>query len=253
MYRNEETTISYRYLQEVIKHLDEPLCLMGGWAVYFLVNENFRKETKNEYLGSRDVDLGFNKPETANQAITKLMELGFKRISFRYFKEIHAETMKELTTEEAKKTPIYNIFPMYVDLIMSITDASMKTKLGFMPLDEPLLKLAFDGRQKEVIEFGRKVLIPTPEVMIAMKIKSIKGRDKEHKRIKDLCDLTALCLYSGMEIKEIREKVHKLIVTSLIQENLKDLNEKDFERVSSILNLSTAIISGNIETLKKEY
>ena len=56
-----------------------------------------------------------------------------------------------------------------------------------------------------------------------------------------------------MEIKEIREKVHKLIVISLIQENLKDLNEKDFERVSSILNLSTAIISGNIETLKKEY
>ena len=36
-----------------------------------------------------------------------------------------------------------------------------------------------------------------------------------------------------------------------VQENLQDLNEMDFERVSSILNLSTAIISGNIEMLKK--
>lgn len=63
--------------------------------------------------------------------------------------------------------------------------------------------------------------------------------------------MTALCLYSDMEIEEIKKKVSELISISLIQENLKDLNENDFERVSSILNLSTAIISENRETLKK--
>ena len=41
MYRDEETKISYKYLQEVIEQLDEPICLMGGWAVYFIVNDLF--------------------------------------------------------------------------------------------------------------------------------------------------------------------------------------------------------------------
>ncbi len=250
MYRTEETGTSYRYLKEVIIHLDEPLCLMGGWAVYFTVNKNFKKETKNEYLGSRDIDLGFNQPETANLAISKLIELGFKNISFRYFKEIHAETMKELTAEEARKTPIHDIFPLYVDIIMSTTDPAMKTKLGFMPLDEPLLGLVFEDQQKEITEFGRTVIIPTPEIMIAMKIKSLPGRDKEHKRIKDLCDLLALCLYSNLEIGELTEKVHGFISKAQIHEHLKGLDEKDFLQASALLNHSAVIIKEVIEKLK---
>ena len=44
MYHDKETKISYHYLQQVIMHLEEPLCLLGGWAVYFTVNSNFEKE-----------------------------------------------------------------------------------------------------------------------------------------------------------------------------------------------------------------
>lgn len=130
MYRNEEIEISHRYLLEIIKSLDEPICLLGGWAVYFLVNKLFEKEKGHPYLGSRDVDLGFDTIETIKKAISKLTELGFEAISFRFFKEIHSETMKELSSEQARKTPLHYIFPIYVDLIVSKTDSS-KVKIRF--------------------------------------------------------------------------------------------------------------------------
>ncbi len=116
MYEDKETEISYKYLREVIEHLDEPICLLGGWAVYFTVNNLFKDEKGYSYLGSRDIDLGFNNIQTIKKVMTKLTELGFKKISFRFFKELHSETMKELTKEEAKRTPLHYIFPMYVDL-----------------------------------------------------------------------------------------------------------------------------------------
>jgi hypothetical protein len=252
MYRDEETTISYKYLKEVIQHLDEPVCLIGGWAVYFTVTDNYKEETKKDYLGSRDIDLGFQKPATARKAISKLIEMGFKRISFRYFKEVHAETMKELSTEEAKKTAIHNIFPMYVDLIMSTTYPAMKTELGFMPIDEPLLQPVFAGQQKEITEFNRNVIVPTPEIMVAMKIRSLKGRDKEHKRIKDLCDLTALCLYSWMEIAEIKTKVHKFLTQKEIMDDLGCLTESDVGHVAEILSIDRGLISEVLEMLKSK-
>src|SRR3989344_4069686 len=60
MYKEFETKTSYKYLQEVIKALQEPICILGGWAVFFHVNEKFQKAQGRPYLGSRDIDLGFH-------------------------------------------------------------------------------------------------------------------------------------------------------------------------------------------------
>ena len=60
MYNEFETRISYNYLKEVIKNLDEPICILGGWAIFFHVNKKFEKEKGRPYLGSRDIDLWFN-------------------------------------------------------------------------------------------------------------------------------------------------------------------------------------------------
>ncbi len=43
MYKEFETRTSYNYLKEVIKNLNEPICILGGWAVFFHVNEKFEK------------------------------------------------------------------------------------------------------------------------------------------------------------------------------------------------------------------
>ena len=60
LYNEFETETSYKYLQQIIKILEEPICLLGGWAVYLTVNDNFNKNQGRNYLGSRDIyDLWF--------------------------------------------------------------------------------------------------------------------------------------------------------------------------------------------------
>ena len=245
MYKDNETEISYHYLKEVIQHLKEPISVVGGWAVYFVVNKNFKKEHQIPYLGSRDIDLGFNTPETAKEAIKKLMVLGFKRISFRYFKQIHIETGKELGIQEAKNTPLHNIFPMYVDPILAETDSTMKSKLGFMPIDEPLLKLVFADKKfrTEVTAFGTKVMVPHPKVLLAMKLNSLPNRDKEHKKIKDICDIVSIIMYSDTSLDLSLNKKH-------VEKAVSCVTKEDVVKVTQVLPLSEDIIWSAIESLK---
>ena len=245
MYKDKETEISYNYLKEVIQHITEPISIVGGWAIYFIVNKNFQKEHQIPYLGSRDIDLGFDNPHTAKKTIKKLVELGFKRVSFRYFKEIHIETGQELGREEARNTPLHNIFPMYVDPIMAETDSTMKTKLGFMPIDEPLLKLVFVYKdlRKEITAFGRKVIIPHPKILLSMKLCSLPNRDKEHKKIKDICDIVSIIIYSEAELDDLplnKEQIKKAV--NCIQ-------KEEITKVTTFLPLSEDIIKGAIEKL----
>jgi len=246
MYQDKETEISYHYLKEVIQHLNEPISVIGGWAVYFVVNKNFQEEHQLPYLGSRDIDLGFNNPETAKKAIGKLVELGFKRVSFRYFKEIHAETGNELSREEARNTPLHNIFPMYVDPIMAETDSTMRTKLGFMPIDEPLLKLVFSDKKsrKEITAFGRRIIIPHPKILLAMKLCSLPSRDKEHKKIKDICDLVSLIIYSGSALDNLPLNKNQ------INKAVNCIQKEEMTKVTSFLHLSEDIIKSAIDILK---
>ncbi len=184
------------------------------------------------------------------KTMKKLEQLGFNKLSFRYFKELHTETMRELNKEEARKVPLHDIFPMYVDLIIAKTDVSMKTKLGFMPIDEPLLLHVFEaGKKNEVREFGRQVTMPSPALLIAMKICSIRGRDKEHKRVKDFCDLTALCLYSDVAIEKLKEEVHYFVSRNKVKQNLKALDKADYAQVVRFLGIDETILVDLIERL----
>ena len=42
LYDDYETDFSYKYLREVINILDEPICILGGWAVYFTGETMYR-------------------------------------------------------------------------------------------------------------------------------------------------------------------------------------------------------------------
>jgi len=35
LYQKYETENAYAYLQQVVDLLEEPVCILGGWAVYF--------------------------------------------------------------------------------------------------------------------------------------------------------------------------------------------------------------------------
>jgi len=219
LYDDYETEISFKYLKEVVNILDDPICILGGWAVYFTVNERMKADRTMGYLGSKDIDLGFHIDKTVTdkflkktpiaKTITVLEQNGFKPLSFRYYKDISIETGKELTKEQSVITPIHDIFQIYVDLIVDEIHPTFKKTFGLNPIDESLLKHVFKDRRNrtELKEFEKMLWLPIPEILLATKIKSLPNRTKDNKKIKDLCDIYSLGWYSVKNLEQLKDGV----------------------------------------------
>ena len=259
MYKEFETRTSYNYLQKVISVLQEPICILGGWAVFLHVNKNFQEAQGRPYIGSRDIDLGFHIKESSsddelkdsalNQTINRLKEkLGFRPLSFRLFKEIHTETEEEI--KKGESIPAHFIFPMYIDLIVDHIPDNFNRIFGFNPIDEPLLKPVFENSSHTKIkEFNRNLLLPTPELLLAMKIGSLPDRDKEHKKIKDICDIFALLWYSSIKPAEIKEKLNKFVSVDNIKKCLESINKEDLQKAGLQIGHTAEEIGRVINTL----
>lgn len=236
MYKEFETRTSYKYLKEVIKNLAEPICILGGWAVFFHVNKKFEKAQGRPYLGSRDIDLGFsmrNNKALAQTIKTLTEKLGFKPVSFRLLKEIHTETEEEIKKKEI--VPAHLTFPLYVDLIVDSIPEDFRKTFGFSPIDEPLLKFVFERKEYVILEeFDKKLLLPKPELLLAMKINSLPDRDKQHKKAKDICDIFALAWYSDINLNEIH--LTKFISKNILEKCRNSLTEEDYHAAGIQIN-----------------
>ncbi|MDO8634599.1 MAG: hypothetical protein Q7K34_04880 [archaeon] len=155
--------------------------LMGGWAVHFLL-----KTHGVNHMGSRDIDIFFDPNKTSISIITKkLGQLGFwPHSTFRWVKIFHSETEKELSDEESKKHPIHNLSYVYFDI------ATPTPQQHAMP--EPLLKKVFEKEKRFIEIHGTRVMIPTPKILVEMKLKSSVERTDLFKRAKDVADLYGL-------------------------------------------------------------
>lgn len=248
MYDSRETDLSWAYLQEVIRAVQEPIVLLGGWSVYFLVNDKYKEFTGREYIGSRDVDLGFGLEdrEIAGSPFVQCYEtltskLGFIPQSYRLFKQVHAETGKLLGQEDAKDVPLHLISTIYVDMIVDSIPIGFQEKLGFTPIDEPLLKpILKHERNRMVLKvFGKAIWIPTPDMLIATKVKAYPNRDKEHKRLKDACDIVALLLFTqGIN----KEKLNEILGSGALPDFKNMITESELKEVSRIIAIYLTII-----------
>ncbi len=258
MYKEFETRTSYRYLKEVIKSLNEPICILGGWAIFFHVNPKFQKEQQLPYLGSRDIDLGFHmnnkitKNSTIMQSIAILeKKLKFKPLNFRLYKEIHTETEEEV--RPGQFIPPHFIFPMYIDLIVDIIPPDFKKITGFNPIDEPLLKFVFENHKTVTTAFNKKLFLPKPELIMAMKLKSLPNRgDKAHKKIKDLCDFFALAWYTDTKLDELYKNMSKYLSPKIINEAIKNITEQDLQQASAHVNHPVRDFKAIMENLKRK-
>ena len=265
LYNKLETDTSFAYLKHIIAQLEEPICLLGGWAVYLTVNVNFSKDQGRNYLGSRDIDLGFHlnkslsKTQLKNTAIGKslatLKTMGFNNQGFRYYKELHYETGKELTPEEAKRTQTHDIFTMYIDPIVNDIHPSFKEIFGFTPADEPLLTPVFQHKKyrTELTEFSKHLLLPSPDILLATKIKSIPRRTKDEKLIKDICDIYALLWYSGKDFKKLQEETGNIISGS-DRKQLQTFIQKEhdvFQKAHIAMDIDAETIKNLFEQLLK--
>ncbi len=196
MYPNIETSVSQGYLSQILNGVSQPPCLIGGWAVYYTVNDNFRKNKMHDYQGSRDIDLGFHfdpnwtrkqfQSSSYNATIIKLRKMGFEEVSYRYFKQHSMEDGHQLTLEEAKTTDQFMIFNMYVDLLVDAKNPKRAMKIaGSTVLEEPLLSAVFSGKESTQRKlFGIRVTMPGPHLLTKIKLKSFPGRPEEDKKSK---------------------------------------------------------------------
>jgi len=260
LYPKYETDTSYKYLQKIVKILEEPICILGGWAVYFTVNEIFKKEMGPDYLGSKDIDLGFHidvnldkdglKNTMLKKTISLLEKNDFQPQSYRYYKDISIENGRELTPAESRNEPSHNVFKIYIDLMVDNMHPSFREIFKFDPLDEDLLSLVFENEKNRIklTKFKKLLWLPAPEILLSTKIKSLPDKT-EDKRIKDICDIYAICFFSEKKVKELIKEVNILLDKSRL-EKLRPLLKSDEEFLKAADHL---LVDGeSIKNLFKE-
>jgi len=251
MYETYETGISSRYLKTVVDKLEEPICLIGGWAVYHSVNENFRTATGRNYIGSRDIDLGFhfetqwNEETILESSFSRSLQiienqLRFMPVGFRYLKEFHIETEKELSDNEVKNTPMHFIFPLYIDPIVDIIHPKFHDIFKFNPIDEPLLEMVFTEKTNRITDrsLGKNLWLPQTHVLLATKLNSVVKRDKEHKRLKDIADIFALLWFTDVDISDIKSRFFQFSDKKDIKRTINSFSKKEMLAVSNIIGIS---------------
>jgi hypothetical protein len=245
----------------VVGRLEEPICLIGGWAVYHMVNKNFKKATGRDYIGSRDIDLGYHfekdwsEKELRESSFAKSIriiekELGFAPVGFRYLKEFHIETEKELSEDEVKTTPQHFVFPLYIDPVVDIIHPKFYEVFKFNPVDEPLLEMVFRDRANRMAEksFGKNLWLPKPHILLATKLNSVIGRDKEHKRLKDIADIFILLWFTDVEISEIKSNLLEFYERENIKRIVSAISRQDIKDVASVTGFS----EGEVERILLE-
>ncbi len=248
LYKNYETDISKDNLVTVFSKVTPPLCLLGGWAVYLTVNVNYKNDKGRNYHGSKDIDLGFHfeKNESKeslinsafNQSIKALEEIGFYSVCFRLIQHYRRETKQVLTQEQARKVPQYDLFDLYVDPIVDNIPDKIHDVLGVTPVDEKLLGLVFEkGQFIEIEEFGVKIRLPKPEVLLATKLISLPRRTKDHKKWKDIADIYALMWYSGTKLDKMKFGVLELLSQKDVKKAFLKIEDSDYKTASEAIGI----------------
>jgi hypothetical protein len=209
--------------------IDFDICVCGGWAVYFIVNDYFKEQKDTNYLGSQDIDIGFflkpmmGKRELESTNLFKMLNIleknEFEPSMFGYKKEVPFENTDLLKDEE-------KLFTLYVDIIVNSYPQSYQDIHKNSFFEVPLIETIYNDKkyQVKIPTISKYLFIPTREMMIAMKIVSLPLRETHHKKVKDLCDLYTL-IWSANKSPD-----------KIIDEIIGVLDPKSFEQLKEKLN-----------------
>ena len=226
MYDTDELMSAEDALETLAEALPDTLVLLGGWAVYQTVHDSYMREHGIPYLGSRDIDVGFHvdpswsdddlRSSPLSKAIEVAKDMGYNPMgSFRFCRFIEKGSGRSLTEEESKQVPVYDLFYLYMDIMVDRIHPRQAEVLGPKALDEPILARVYDEDITEMVRIGdTEVPVPPPHLLLAMKLKAIPNRQKDDKVIKDACDIFALLWHSP----EGTESVLRLVLTEYPEE-----------------------------------
>jgi len=182
----EEATYSRLYLYDLFKSLVESerknIGLMGGWAIHFLLEGIGVK-----HIGSRDIDIFFNPEKISYERIVELVKSHkFEPHStFRWVRIIRRSDGIELTLEESKSYPLFDLVYVYLDVA-----APISSQKKIMPLKQLAKVFRSDPNWYRLEDI--EILMPSVEVMVELKLYSSVGRIDDFKRAKDIADLFPL-------------------------------------------------------------
>lgn len=265
MYKEKEVELSEIWLKNIFS-LKYNMCLIGGWAVYESVTRNYEEDKGRQYIGSKDIDIGFHIDKTWNldqlmnsdylKLFQHLEKNNFTWVGYRFFKGYDYETKRELTKEEMSQKPSFDIIEFYIDPIVDKLNPLLKEKLLINPIDEPLLSLVFENKliKKINLRNHKKInaIIPNPEALLAMKFNSVDDRTKDHKRIKDITDIFALIWYSDLELDEIRDKISALKNIKEMEKTISRFKDSELKQVSNIINYDLEDMKNIFKTFIKQ-
>lgn len=190
--------ISFSELKKIRNSVKNDLLIIGGWAAYFLSNKRFREWKKIDYIGSKDIGFGI-KSENLETISRKLEKIGYTPLNFRFYKIFDREKKKPISGESAGKKSIFEIFYLYVDLIL---DKHTKTKTAFF--SDAILEFCFSNNLWTK-KNGFKVINPEP--LVLMKLRALKSRNEE-KSIKDILDCLFVVNFSDFDLNLFQEITH---------------------------------------------
>ncbi len=234
----ELTGISLKELKKIWDKVKNKSLIMGGWASHFLSNEKFYDWKGVEYIGSKDIDLGIRAKDVGSIS-DKLEKIGYSPIKFRFYKIFDRTTKKQLDVKTSEKMPIFEVFYLYVDLIL---DEKTQTKTTFFA--EPLLKFCLENN---LWVKKNNFRIVRPEAFVSSKLRILKYRDSE-KKIKDILDCVMVLNFSEFDIGLFRE-ISDIFRIDKVSDKLavETVNSYDIERELLELRLSRDEIQ-NIKT-----
>ena len=250
MYDILETNLSFEYLKKVFRIKN--MILIGGWATYFYVNENYRKAFGLEYIKSRDIDI-FIKSIYLSEFIKEIKKLGFIPSSyfFRYELIYNRNKNKIVTEKEGRKQPIYDLVYIFLDLFTDqksekawYLDIFKKIKIFKIEKADALDSNTFDSG---VFDVSKYVNVCDINTLLELKCVSFFEREKLDKEFKDACDIYALLIYSEKIFKvtkNIRNSIEKII-------RRRDLSEFIAENVLRDVTKVNIVISNLSKIMKK--
>ncbi|WP_235272160.1 nucleotidyl transferase AbiEii/AbiGii toxin family protein [Halanaeroarchaeum sulfurireducens] len=259
------TELSEQELQAVFEAAEPPVCLLGGWAVHLHVTPGFHAEHGREYIGSRDIDMGVHVdaswtveelPTTpVGDSISAIENLGYTKSRFGFVQNFLRDSQERISEGEASQHSMHDVFQVYIDVIPDTTELDVfREVFGFKPPAEPLLAPAFEENKGErLAEYvswspGAEKLIVSPELLAAMKIRSLPDRDKSHKRVKDVADLHALLWYVT-DYTDMKTGALEYVSDSDVEQFADAVDDILLEEAASLLQIEPQLITNSINRL----
>lgn len=93
--------------------------------------------------------------------------------------------------------------------------------------------------------------IVDPVFLVCMKLRSLVGRTRDHKRVKDISDLYVLMWYGGVPLRELGAKVGDIVGKSNVRNSLDGIELAEIGSAADVLDIDAGRISRVFSQFKR--